>query len=95
LARDVPASDAADLKAKVHRHARRIQRNAQRVANYFRHPPIAYAASSTTNLPDQYSAFNAVSAAQAESTMVVHREAPRTGCNGYPLSRMKRVTWSP
>lgn len=44
LARDVPASDAADLHAKVHRHARRIQRNAQRVANYFRHPLIAYAA---------------------------------------------------
>jgi hypothetical protein len=42
-----------------------------------------------------YSAFNAVSTAQAESTMVVHREAPRTGCNGYPFSRMKRVTWSP
>ena len=44
LARDVPARDAADLHAKVHRHARRIQRNAQRVANYFRHPLIAYAA---------------------------------------------------
>lgn len=44
LARDVPARDAADLHAKVHRHARRIQRQKQRVANYFKHPLIAYAA---------------------------------------------------
>jgi transposase len=44
LARDVPARDAADLHRKVHRHARRIQRQHRRVANYFRHPLIAYAA---------------------------------------------------
>ncbi len=44
LSRDVPARDAADLHATVHRHARRIQRQPQRVANYFKHPLIAYAA---------------------------------------------------
>ena len=38
-----------------------------------------------------YSAFNAESAAIAESTHVAHRETPRTGCNGFPFSRMKRA----
>ena len=53
VSRDVLARDAADLHAKVHRHARRIQRQPQRVANDFEHPSIAYAAESTTKLPDQ------------------------------------------
>lgn len=44
LARDVPARDAQDLHAKVHRHARRIQRRTDLVARYFKHPLIAYAA---------------------------------------------------
>ena len=39
-----------------------------------------------------YSAFNAETAAIAESTHVANRAAPRTGCNGFPFSRMKRVT---
>lgn len=44
LSRDVPARDAADLHAKVRRHARRIQRQTRRVQNYFQHPLIQYAA---------------------------------------------------
>lgn len=35
------------------------------------------------------SAFQAVSAAAAESTRVAHRDTPRSGCNGHPFSRMK------
>ncbi len=38
------ARDAADLHAQVHQHERRIQRQKQRVANFFNHPLIAYAA---------------------------------------------------
>ncbi len=37
------------------------------------------------------SAYDAPSAAAAESTRVAHPETPRTGCNGYPFSRMRRV----
>lgn len=44
LAREVPAHGADDLHAKVSRHARRIQRQKQRVAKNFKHPLIAYAA---------------------------------------------------
>ena len=38
-----------------------------------------------------FSAYNAPSAAAAESTLVAKREMPRTGCDGFPFSRMKRV----
>lgn len=37
------------------------------------------------------SAYQAPSAAAAESTLVARRETPRTGCNGFPFSRMKRI----
>ncbi|MEM6285629.1 MAG: hypothetical protein AAF845_00595 [Bacteroidota bacterium] len=37
------------------------------------------------------SAYDAPTAAAAESTRVARPEAPRTGCNGYPFSRMRRV----
>ena len=37
------------------------------------------------------SAYNAPSAAAAESTRVARRDTPRTGCNGHPFSRMKAV----
>lgn len=36
------------------------------------------------------SAYEAPTAAAAESTTVARRETPRTGCNGYPFSRMRR-----
>lgn len=35
-------------------------------------------------------AYEAPSAAAAESTTTARRDTPRTGCNGYPFSRMKR-----
>ena len=38
-----------------------------------------------------FSAYEAKSAAAAESSMVAKSETPRTGCNGYPFTRM-RVT---
>jgi hypothetical protein len=37
-----------------------------------------------------YSAFNAPSAAAAEAVRVANRATPRTGCNGFPFSRMRR-----
>jgi heat shock protein HslJ len=37
------------------------------------------------------SAYRAPSAAAAESTHAARRDTPRTGCNGHPFSRMKRV----
>ena len=37
-----------------------------------------------------YSAYNAPSAAAAETVMVANRTTPRTGCNGFPFSRMRR-----
>lgn len=37
------------------------------------------------------SAYKAPSATAAQSTIVAKRETPRTGCNGFPFSRMKRV----
>lgn len=37
------------------------------------------------------SAYEAPTAAAAESTQVARRDAPRTGCNGYPFSRMRRA----
>jgi hypothetical protein len=36
------------------------------------------------------SAYAAPSAAAAESTRIARRETPRTGCNGFPFTRMKR-----
>ncbi len=38
------------------------------------------------------SAYDAETAAAAEAVRVAQPEAPRTGCNGFPFSRMKRVT---
>jgi hypothetical protein len=37
------------------------------------------------------SAFNAPSPAVAETVSVANRATPRTGCNGFPFSRMRRV----
>lgn len=37
------------------------------------------------------SAYGVLSAAAAESTAVARRETPRTGCNGFPFSLMKRA----
>ncbi|NOT08544.1 MAG: hypothetical protein HOP28_10105 [Gemmatimonadales bacterium] len=37
------------------------------------------------------SAYKAASAAEAEATNIARRDTPRTGCNGFPFSRMKRV----
>jgi hypothetical protein len=36
-----------------------------------------------------YSAYEAPSAAAAETVSVARRESPRTGCNGFPFSRMR------
>ena len=36
------------------------------------------------------SVYNATTRAIAESTTVAHRDTPRTGCNGFPFTRMKR-----
>lgn len=38
------------------------------------------------------SAYKAPSAATAESVTVARRDTPRTGCNGFPFSRMRRDT---
>lgn len=38
-----------------------------------------------------YSAYNAPSAAVAETVSVANRAIPRTGCNGYPFSRMRAL----
>lgn len=38
------------------------------------------------------SAYDAPTRAAAESTRVARPEMPRTGCNGYPFSRMARTT---
>jgi len=38
-----------------------------------------------------YSAYKAPSAAVAETVSVANRTAPRTGCNGFPFSRMRRT----
>lgn len=38
-----------------------------------------------------YSAYNAPSAAAAETVTVARRATPRTGCSGFPFSRMRRV----
>ena len=36
-----------------------------------------------------YSAYDAATAAAAESSAVARRDTPRTGCNGFPFSRMR------
>ena len=38
-----------------------------------------------------YSEYRAPSAAVADTISVARRETPRTGCNGFPFSRMKRA----
>ncbi len=37
------------------------------------------------------SAYAALSAAEAKSSVIAHRESPKTGCNGHPFSRMQRT----
>ena len=37
------------------------------------------------------SAYEAPTAAAAEATDIARREQPKTGCNGFPFSRMRRV----
>ena len=37
------------------------------------------------------SAYAAPSQAEAEATNIAQRDRPRTGCNGYPFSRMRRT----
>jgi hypothetical protein len=37
------------------------------------------------------SAYEAPSAAAAEATTIAKPETPRTGCNGFPFTRMKRA----
>lgn len=36
------------------------------------------------------SAYEAPSRAAAEATAIARPDTPRTGCNGYPFSRMRR-----
>lgn len=38
-----------------------------------------------------FSAYEAPSASAAESTTVAKPETPRTGCNGYPYTRMRPI----
>ena len=38
-----------------------------------------------------YSAYKAISLAVAETVSVARRATPRTGCNGFPFSRMRRI----
>lgn len=40
------------------------------------------------------SAYNAESAEAAASVTIANREIPRTGCNGFPFSRMQPITSS-
>ena len=37
------------------------------------------------------SAWNAATQAEAEHVTIARRDTPKTGCNGYPFSRMRRV----
>ena len=39
-----------------------------------------------------FSAYQASTAAEAESTKVAKPEAPRTGCNGHPFTRMRPLS---
>ena len=38
-----------------------------------------------------FSTYNAASRAVAKATTLAQRENPRTGCNGFPFTRMKRI----
>lgn len=38
-----------------------------------------------------FTAYKAATRLEAEATAAAQREAPRTGCNGFPFSRMKRT----
>ncbi len=38
------------------------------------------------------SAYNAESAEDAASVTIANRDTPRTGCNGFPFSRMQSIT---
>jgi hypothetical protein len=40
------------------------------------------------------SAYDAATEAAAESTSTARRDSPRTGCNGFPFSRMRRASAS-
>ncbi|MES2304736.1 MAG: hypothetical protein V4558_04485 [Gemmatimonadota bacterium] len=40
-------------------------------------------------------AYDAPTAAAAEATAPPRRDIPKTGCNGFPFSRMRRVAASP
>ena len=37
------------------------------------------------------SAYNAKALEEAEQTTIANRESPKTGCNGFPFTRMKKV----
>jgi hypothetical protein len=37
------------------------------------------------------SAYKAATAAEAEATTTANRASPRTGCNGFPFTRMKKA----
>lgn len=39
-----------------------------------------------------YSAYSAATAAVADTVSLANRASPRTGCNGFPFSRMQRTT---
>jgi hypothetical protein len=41
------------------------------------------------------SAWDAPSRADAERADIARRDTPKTGCNGYPFSRMRRVVATP
>ena len=41
------------------------------------------------------SAWNAPTQADAERADIARRDTPKTGCNGYPFSRMRRVVPTP
>lgn len=41
------------------------------------------------------SAYDAPTAQAAEATVIARREQPKTGCNGFPFSRMRRVQGTP
>ena len=41
------------------------------------------------------SAWDAATQAEAERVTIARRDTPKTGCNGYPFSRMRRVVTTP
>lgn len=42
-----------------------------------------------------FSAWNAATRPMAESAVIAKRDAPRTGCNGFPFTRMKKISSAP